>query len=149
LRYQFLPLIGDLHMAKVHPSRLTQILEALRSEYHKLSERLGELHATFQHLGIDPQHAPHGRGPGRPKSAATPASKPKRRRRRRRFAESADAFLLSLLKAKPLTTAEVNAAWKAAGRGGVANNALTTLTKSKKIKRQAVKGERGSRYSAA
>jgi len=39
--------------------------------------------------------------------------------------------------------------WKGEGRGGSANNALTKLVQSKKLKRLAVKGERGSKYSIA
>ncbi len=63
--------------------------------------------------------------------------------------ENAETFVLGLLNGKTLTTAQVNEAWKKAGRGGIANNALTNLAKQKKMRRSAVKGERGSKYSFA
>ncbi len=69
-----------------------------------------------------------------------------RRRTRRRFDQTAAEFLLGLLKGRKLTTAEVNAAWKKAGRGGKADVTLMQLVKAKKLKRAKVKGGRGSRY---
>ena len=74
----------------------------------------------------------------------------RRRRRRGTFKQTAEQLVLSLLQGgKALTTAELTAAWKRAGRGGKVDNTLTKLVKSKKIKRRKVQGGRGSRYTLA
>jgi len=74
----------------------------------------------------------------------------KRRSGRGSFARTADESVLAFVKkAGTPTTKQVNEHWKGEGRGGSANNALTKLVQSKKLKRLAVKGERGSKYSIA
>ena len=47
------------------------------------------------------------------------------------------------------TTDEINQQWKSEGRGGNADTTLSQLTKQKKLKREKIKGEKGSRYKAA
>lgn len=44
------------------------------------------------------------------------------------------------------TTAEINAQWRADGRGGVANNAIVRLLKRGELARQPNPGSRGGRY---
>jgi hypothetical protein len=88
----------------------------------------------------------------RPVSAASnirgTARPAKRRRRRRRFEQTADEFVLSLLRTrKNLVTSEINAAWKKSGRGNTADNTLGKLVKEKKVKRAPVKDGRGSAYT--
>ena len=48
-----------------------------------------------------------------------------------------------------MTTAQINARWKQAGRGATADNALSKLTKARKLKKEKVKNGRGSSYRAA
>jgi hypothetical protein len=82
-----------------------------------------------------------------PRSATGSRTK---RRKRQRFDQTAEEFVLSLLKGgKGMTTAEVNAHWKKSGRGGVADNALGSLVKARKLKRVPVNEGRGSNYSVA
>jgi hypothetical protein len=72
------------------------------------------------------------------------------RKKRKTFKQTADQMILGLLKGgKALTTAEIAKAWKKQGRGGKADNTLTKLVKDGKVKREKVKGARGSQYSAA
>ena len=72
----------------------------------------------------------------------------KRRKRRGSFTMSGDESILAFIKsAGTPTTKEVNQHWKGEGRGGSADNALTKLVKTKKLKRINIKGERGSKYS--
>ena len=72
----------------------------------------------------------------------------KRRRKRGSFAMSGDESILAFIKsAGTPTTKEVNQHWKGEGRGGSADNALTKLVKTRKLKRINIKGERGSKYS--
>jgi DNA-binding transcriptional regulator YiaG len=72
---------------------------------------------------------------------------------RRRGAGSgvtAEQFVLSLLRSRKATTSGgINAAWRKAERQGKADNTLSLMVKARKLKRARLKGERGSRYSAA
>ena len=47
------------------------------------------------------------------------------------------------------TSAEINAHWSRQGRGGTANNALSKLVQERQVKRQKIKGARGSQYTVA
>ena len=59
-------------------------------------------------------------------------------------------FVLQLLRQqKNLTTAAINARWKAAGRPGRANKVLGVLVRAHKLNRTPVKSGRGSRYALA
>src|ERR1700722_9433438 len=76
---------------------------------------------------------------------AAPAGK-----RRAAYPETADDFIKSLVKTKKATTTLlINAAWRKSGRPGKADNALTRLVASRKLKRSKLVGERGSRYTVA
>ncbi len=82
--------------------------------------------------------------------AAKPGRKAGGRRKRGVFKETAEEFVLGLVKSgKATATAEINNAWKEARRGGKADNTLTKLVKGKQLKRAKVKGGRGSAYSVA
>jgi len=82
------------------------------------------------------------------KRGRPPGKKSGGKRRRRSFPMSGDESIMAFIKsAGNPTTKDVNKHWKAEGRGGTADNALTKLVKLKKIKRMSLKGERGSKYS--
>ena len=84
------------------------------------------------------------------KAKVTAKPVPKRRRKRGTFKQTAEQLVLSLLQGgKTLTTAELTAAWKQAGRGGKVDNALTKLVKLKQVKRRKVQAGQGSRYVLA
>jgi DNA-binding transcriptional regulator YiaG len=60
---------------------------------------------------------------------------------------TAQAFVFGLLRGrKVLTSAEINAAWKKAGRAANADNTLSLMVKGRKLKRSTLKGQRGSAY---
>lgn len=83
---------------------------------------------------------------GEEEGAASPAP---RRRARGSYAQTAEQFILSLVKgSKANTTAEINAAWRKIGRPGKADNTITRMVKAGALKRGKLKGERGSSYSA-
>lgn len=82
-----------------------------------------------------------------PKAAAAPAPTGQRRPRGQ-FKQTGEEFVLGLVKAnKSLTSSQINAAWKKAGRGGNADNTLYLAVAARKLKRAKIKGERGSVYS--
>lgn len=94
-----------------------------------------------------------GRGRGRPPAASGEAEagegrRGRKRRRRSRFAVSGNETILSFVRDHPnSTTQDIKKHWAAEGRGGGADNALSLLTKAKKLKRTALgKGIRGSSY---
>lgn len=88
------------------------------------------------------------RKPGRPPAGASAvAPSPKKRRRRRSFATTAEESILGFIKNhKNPTGREIEAHWAQEGRGGPAANTLSKLVKEKKLKREPLKDQRGSRY---
>ncbi len=84
----------------------------------------------------------------RPSSAA-PKPSAKKGPSPSRVTTTADEGVLSFVKQnKNPTTREIEKNWAKEGRRGTAANTLTKLVKEKKIKREPLVGERGSRYSA-
>ena len=122
---------------------LDKILSKLVKQRQEHVDALAKLDAIFAKYGINPAKAAKQTVEAAPRLA----TKKGRRRRRGRFAQTAEAFVLGLLKGKSLTGAEVNAAWTDAGRKARADTTLSLMTKKKLIKRVAVKGGRGSNYS--
>ena len=93
---------------------------------------------------------PSGRLPASaaaPKAAARPT--PRQARKRGTFTQTAEEMILSLLKGrKAMTTSQLAAAWKKAGRGGAVDNALSRMVKAKLLKRKSLGGKLGSEYRA-
>jgi copper chaperone CopZ len=88
--------------------------------------------------------------PTAPRAKATaPKAAAKPRRKRGTFKETAEEFILGLVKGKGKTTSEVGKAWKAAGRGSKADTTLGNLVAARKIKREKLKGQKGSMYTLA
>ena len=125
---------------------LSKMIAGLRAQRADLVDRLARIDFTFNELGITSDGP--SRKPGR--KAGKPGPKPGRRRKRGSFAVSGDTSVLNFVKrhGKP-NAAEVNKHWQSEGRGGKADNTLSRLVKQKQLKRVEVKGERGSRYTAA
>ena len=77
------------------------------------------------------------------------AAKKKGARKRKTFKISGEQAILNFVKKKrTATTADINKAWKAQGRGGSADNALSIMTADRRLKRENIKGARGSIYRA-
>ena len=88
---------------------------------------------------------------GMAESKAAPAVKPAPRQTGKRgtFKQTAEEMILSLLKGrKAMTTSQLAAAWKKAGRGGTVDNVLSKMVKAKKLKRKPLGGKKGSEYRA-
>jgi cell division protein FtsB len=119
-------------------------ITALQAEIQRRTRKLKKLIARRDRL--NQQIAELQGGPGRGE-ARKPVSRP--RGRRRVFKQTAQQFILKLVRNRPRTTAQINAAWKRQGRAGSANNTLGKLVKDKKLRREKIKGARGSKYSLA
>jgi hypothetical protein len=70
-------------------------------------------------------------------------------RTRKSYPLTAEQFVGKLAAGKGATTAEINKAWKQAGRTGRADNTLNKMFKAGKLKREKLKGQKGSRYTVA
>jgi hypothetical protein len=89
-----------------------------------------------------------GRPPKTALSTPVPARRPKRGRGS--YEVTADNFVLGIVaQNKNPTTREINAKWKAVGRGHTADNTLVKLVKTSRLRRIPLEGERGSRYELA
>jgi len=151
-------------MANVDKAQqLTNLVADLHKERQEHADAIAEIDATLDQFGIDLEKTSVRRRPGRPagrKKVATTRGKKKvskkkvskkkvRRGGRKSYGQTADEFVLGLVGSTPMTTKEINDAWKAAGRKGKADNTLTKLTKEKELNRKNLKGARGSQYTAA
>jgi ferric-dicitrate binding protein FerR (iron transport regulator) len=130
------------------PAALTNQIEDLLAQRKEHQAAIDTIDATLEKIGsmLDLPARP-----GRPRGTKNQANgRGARRRKRGRFATSGEESILAFVrKAGSPTTKEVNQHWKAEGRGGTADNALTKLVKLKKLKRTNVKGQRGSQYAIA
>ncbi|MEI8194811.1 MAG: helix-turn-helix domain-containing protein [Phycisphaerae bacterium] len=99
--------------------------------------------------GLGKREALQRLGMAEPKAAPAPAAKPAPRQTKKlgQFKQTATEFVLSLLKGRRvLTTSQINAAWKKAGRGDRADKTLGLMVKARKLKRKPLGGRMGSEY---
>ena len=129
---------------------LERLVQQLKADRQAHVDAVAKIDATFEQFGITPKpRKRRGRPPGSGKGAAKKAAKKTGRRKRGRFSQSGDDSVLAFVKGKgSVTSKEINEHWTKEGRAGRADNAITKLIKAKKLKRQNIKGARGSRYTA-
>ena len=141
-------------MAKSASPQLGALVRQLQSERQSHVDATATIDATCQELGIElgrpaRRGRPPGRPPGRSKAAAKKAPRATKRKRRK-FKQTGEELVLSVVKQKPgITSAQINAQWRKQGRAASADTTLSKLVKDKKLKRQNIKGARGSRYTVA
>ena len=131
-------------------SQLAQLMKQLLAERQEHVDAIDAIDQTFEKLGISPRRT--RRRPGRPKGAKTRKATKRSHKRGKRgtYRKTADELILGLFTGgKKLSTAQIVAKWHQAGRGGKADNTLTKLVSQKKLKREKIKGGRGSEYSLA
>jgi hypothetical protein len=138
------------------PTDIAGRIQALLAERQQLVDQLARIDAALERVqaalsGVGVNGAGR-RGPGRPPKAAGVLTASGRRGKGKRgsYAQTADAMILALAGQKNgATTQEIKARWKAEGRGGTADNAISKLVKAKKLKRSPLEGQRGSRFTMA
>jgi hypothetical protein len=129
---------------------LTKLVNRLMSERQEHLHAAAEIEKVFTRLGFNFNGAKEARKRQATKAVAThSANKVARRRKRRSYKQTAEEFIIGLLRARPLVTAQITDAWRKAGRGGKADNILGKLIAEKKVRREPVKDGRGSRYEPA
>ena len=142
-------------------AQLERVIRQLQAQRQEHEDAISELDAIFAQYGIKPgQRKRRGRKPGRPKGSLTKKKAAKKRgakktakkkgaRKRKKFKVSGEQAVLDFVKRKKNpTTADINKFWMSQGRGGSADNALSLMTGDRRLKRENIKGERGSRYRA-
>ncbi len=82
-----------------------------------------------------------------PKAGYKKAAPSKASRKRKQYAQTAEQFVLGLVKGKGAITSDINKAWQAAGRTGRADNTLNKMLNNSKLKRTPLKGKKGSTYT--
>ena len=142
-------------------SELAKLINKLREERAGLVADLQQIDTLCDQLGISKDtiaQAPAAAKTGKtrkgrpPKADKAKAAKAGGRRTRGRFAKTGEESVYDVIAANgPLTSAQVNVFWSKEGRGGRADNAISTLLKVGKIKRENAPdgGKRGSLYSVA
>jgi hypothetical protein len=105
---------------------------------------LAEIDELFTKYGI--QVNGHSKSV-RQSKAKTKLIASKAKKTRRKFPETAEAMIRSLVRGNGRSTADINKAWQASGRGGSANNTLGAMVKKKRIKRRKAIIGKGSIYT--
>ena len=146
----------------VTAKELAALITQLRQQRQEHLDAIDEIDATFRQFGISssakkrrgrPPRAMRGVGRMRKRVARKAGRKPTkkvRRKARRRFKITANESILRFVKAagrKGITGAEIVKHWRSEGRGAGAYVTIGKLVKAKKLKRQKVKGAKGSRYT--
>jgi hypothetical protein len=125
---------------------LKSLIARLQAERQQHVNAIEQIDQAFAGLGLHAaQPKKRGRGRGPAKRAV------KQRRPRRKFKTTGAESILTLVKAagaKGVAGGQIAKHWKAEGRGAGLYGLLGQLVKGKKIKRQKIKGQKGSMYTA-
>ena len=137
-------------MSKTAINDLQALIRKLQDQRQAHLDAIADIDAAFGSLGIKPLKR-RGRRRGAMKAAAGKKVGKKRAAKKapRKFKMTARELVMGVIRkagAKGAPGAVIGKAWRAAGRPGDAYNTLGDLVKAKKIKRQAIKGKRGSLY---
>jgi len=89
------------------------------------------------------------KGPGKAAKKPVGAAKPKGARKRKKYDQTAEQFVLGLVKVKGAISSAINQAWQAAGRTGRADNTLNKMLNAGKLKREKIQGTKGSMYTVS
>ncbi len=132
-------------MAKTTINELQSLVNRLKSERQSHMSAIEEIDAAFRDLGM-----PAG-GDGTGRRVARPRMTGGKRRKRRRFEVSGINSVYDFIKksgSKGVTGADIDKHWDSEGRAGSAYNMLGQLVRERKVKRNKLKGQRGSIYTA-
>jgi hypothetical protein len=124
---------------------LKSLITKLQADRQAHVIAIEQIDQAFAGLGLQPQSKKRGRRHGvSHKTTGT-------RRPRRKFKTTGAESILTFVKvagAKGVVGGQIAKHWKAEGRGSNCYNMLGMLVKAKKIRRQKVKGQKGSLYVA-
>ena len=149
-------------MPKEHAAvtQLASLIKKLQADRQEHLDAIAQIDATFEQFGITPA-AKKRRGKRREgaraaragrKTAKVARKKKAGRKARRQFATTGNESILGFVKSagkKGVAGAEIAKHWKSEGRGAGFYVALGRLVKEKKLKREKIKGAKGSMYRVA
>ena len=125
---------------------LKLLIAKLQADRRAHLDAIAQIDEAFAALGL---HAVRPAKRGRvPRTTAKPMRK---RRQRRKFKTTGAESILGFVKAagsKGATGVQISRHWNAEGRGAGCYVLLGQLVKARKIKRQKLKGQKGSLYTA-
>lgn len=134
-------------------NELAKLISRLRAERGELVQKLQEIDQLCDQLGISKEALAQAPIIRERKARAPKADKPAGRGRRKRgsFEKTGEQSVIDFVTANgPSTSAEINVHWTNEGRGGRADNTITKLVQSNKLKRlDPVPGERGGKVTVA
>jgi len=137
-------------MSKTAINDLQVLIRKLQAERQGHVEAITEIDKAFSSLGIKPQKQRRRPASTRAASKKRVAKKRTGKKAPKKFKMTAHELVVATIRkagAKGTTGAEINKAWRAAGRPGEAYNTLGELTRAKRIKRRPLKGKPGSLYT--
>ncbi len=125
---------------------LQAVITRLQQQRQAHLDALAEIDSAFAQFGIKPRKRTRK---AKKKVAKKVAKRHKRKARRTRKMSGPRSILNFVQRAgkNGVSGAKIVRHWNAEGRAGKAYTAISKLVKAKKLKRRAVKGERGSWYS--
>jgi hypothetical protein len=142
-----------------HRANLVAQLHALQADRARHAQAIAKIDATLERISEMISGAAPAPGSLQPTAKAetlpealllTPlAGGPmsSRPRKYRKLELTGEEFIIEWIRQHgSATTLEINAAWRAQGRGGVANNAIGRLVKRRQVVREPIQNQRGSRY---
>lgn len=139
-------------------SQLASAISRLHAERQEHLDAISEIDAIFDQFGITAA-APKRRGRPRKTARRTrairkAAKKVRRgkRKARRKFATSGPNSILAFVRQggrKGRTTGDIIRHWKSEGRGAGAYVLLGKMVRERKLKKENLEGQRGSRYTVA
>ena len=146
-------IIGGMGLHDLTLERLADVITSAREEVVRRIAQIQEL--LLPVATRRPGRPPNKQVAAAPKAPAPKAPAKRKRRKPRKpgkFKLTANESILAFLKgkgAKGATGAEIVKHWESQGRGSGAYVNIGELVKANKLKKEALKGERGSRYFAA
>ena len=125
---------------------LQAVITRLQQQRQAHLDALAEIDSAFAQFGIKPRKRTRK---AKKKVAKRVAKRHKRKARRTRKMSGPQSILNFVQRAgkNGVNGAKIVRHWTAEGRAGKAYTAIGKLVKAKKLKRRAVKGERGRQYS--
>lgn len=132
-------------MSKTRIGELQSLVAKLQADRKAHLDAIAQIDAAFEAFGITMPKTKRGKG----KKKAGTTKKTDKATKRKKFKTTANELVLATIKkagAKGATGVQIGKSWKAAGRPGDAYNTLSSLVKEKKVKREKIKGSRGSVY---
>mgnify|MGYP001186252358 CR=1 FL=1 len=134
-------------MSMTKLEELKSLIARLQADRQAHVDAIAQIDQTFSTLGIQAQVQAKRRG--RPRGASITTTK--QRHPRQKFRTTGNESILTFVKAggpKGVTGAQILRHWKTEGRGVGCYNLMGKLIKANMIKRNKLKGERGSIYVA-